>query len=102
MALRSLGPDDQIAMDEVEVKDDVVEFALERRQKAKDALVEPRQELKMASDQANVALERLELPEGKTGRVGRFRIERVERAARHVEFDSEASTQMKITLVDAD
>jgi hypothetical protein len=93
---------DQLAIDEVTIEDEVIQVALERRQRAKEALVEPRKEYRASNDQAKFALERLELPTGRAARVGRFRVERVERPGRTVSFETEASTQMKITLVDED
>ncbi len=91
----------QVAMDERVIEDDVVEEALEARQKAKDSLGAVRQRYEDANEKAGQALQRLEMPTGSVVRVGRFRIEKKHRAARFTEgFETRAKDVTTITIPD--
>lgn len=97
MGARPVG---QLGMDEVRIEDDVVEEALEQRQKAKDALGAVRQRYEDAHEKAGQALQRLEMPTGTVVRVGRFRIEKKHVAAGSVAFERRAKDRTYITVPD--
>jgi len=87
-------------MDEEVLTDPELEAILERRLRARDDVAEVRKVYAGADTEAKAAIEKLELEEGHPVRVGRFRVERVAVAGRHVEFDAEATSRLKIGLVD--
>jgi hypothetical protein len=92
----------QLGFDETPVNDPTLESALEERQAAKVGLGAARKVYKEAHEAAKVEVEKLELPDGKAVRCGRFRITRSTVEARHVEFDTDPTSRVKITLLDAD
>ena len=94
--------DDQLALDETVVEDEVVEHALLHRQDRKAAMGQLRKEYQAAHEAAKVAIERLELPDGGAVRVGKFRIQRIERGPRSVAFETQPTTQLKIDYVGED
>jgi hypothetical protein len=86
----------QLAIDE-EVREDAdLEAALEARWAAKLDLADCRATYDVADEKAKAELERMELADGQVIRIGRFRIEKKFRPARHVEFDSRASSAISI------
>lgn len=93
-------PVQQLAMDEEAVDDKVVENALEARQRAKDALEEPRREYREAHAAAKDAIKRLELPDGRAVRVGRFRVTKTFVPARSVSFETGSRSDVRIGLAD--
>lgn len=93
-------PVSQLGMDETVIEDDVVEEALETRQKAKDGLSAVRQRYEDAHEKAVQALQRLEMPTGTVVRVGRFRIEKRHVAAGSVAFERRARDRTFISVPD--
>ncbi len=89
----------QLALDEKFVEDHALEAALEERQRRKDSLSAVRAEFNTAAKLAEAEVEKQELPEGVAIRVGRFRIARTRVAARHISFDTEESTRVRISLI---
>ena len=96
------GEVDQLALDEQVIDDDVLEAALEERQKRKDSLGAVRKIYEEAHEKAVAAIATLELPEGGAARVGRFRIARTAVPARSVTFETKASSRVRISVADED
>lgn len=92
----------QLGFDETPVSDPTLESALEERQAAKEALREVRSGYKQADTDAKREIEKQELPEGRVIRVGRFRVERKAVAAKHVSFDTDASSRLTISVIGED
>lgn len=91
--------EDQLGMDEHVIDDPSIESALEEREKRKNSLNAVRKNYDAAHTIASAKISELELPEGGAVRVGRFRITRQEVAAGHREFDTKASSRVRISLV---
>lgn len=90
---------DQTAFDEQVIEDADVEAALEEREKRKHSLDAVRKVYDGADEAARIEIAKLELPEGGVARVGRFRISRESVPAGHREFDTKASTRIRIRPV---
>lgn len=90
----------QLALDEQVVEDTELEAALETRLDAQVAQGEARKAFKEANEAAKVHIAKLELPDEHAVRVGRFRISRSAVSARHVAFDVDPTSRVRITLLD--
>jgi len=95
-------PQEQLGFDETPISDASLEQALEERQARKAVLGEARKDYKEAHEAASAEIAKLELPDDKAVRCGRFRITRSAVSARHVEFDTDPTSRVRITLLDAD
>lgn len=91
---------EQLAIDEKVIEDKELERLLEERQKVRDEMAEVRADLAKANEAANGAIAKLELPDGVPVRIGRFRLTRVEVDARHVEFDTDARSRVRIAVLE--
>lgn len=101
MAERTLkAVEPQLGMDEEVREDPELEGILERRLRAQDDLGEVRKVFDGVDAEAKGAIERIGLEEGIPLRVGRFRLERTSTPGGHREFDTKASTRLKIRVVD--
>jgi len=89
---------EQQAFDEQVIEDEEIEAALEDREKKKHSLDAVRKIYDGANEHALLNLTELELPEGGAARVGRFRITRQAIAAGHREFDTKASSRIRISV----
>lgn len=98
MAAPSLKSVPQTAMDEQVIDDAEVEAALEEREKRKSSLDAVRKIYDGAHEAAVAEIAKLELPEGGAARVGRFRVTRQEIPAGHREFDTKASSRIRISV----
>lgn len=98
-ALRSV---DQMAFDEQVIEDAEIEAALEDREKKKHSLDAVKKIFDGAHEHAMLKISELELPEGGVARVGRYRITRTAVPAGHREFDTKASSRIRIGLVNED
>jgi hypothetical protein len=96
----NLKPVDQLGFDEQTIDDPSIEAALEEREKRKHSYDAVRKTFEAANEVAVAKIAELELPEGGAARVGRFRITRQEIPAGHREFDTKASSRIRISLVD--
>jgi hypothetical protein len=92
----------QLGFDETQISDAPLEQALEERQARKAVLGEARKSYKEAHEAASTEIAKLELPDDKAVRCGRFRITRTAVSARHVEFDTDPTSRVRITLLEAD
>jgi hypothetical protein len=92
-------PQDQLGFDEQVIDDPSIESALEERLKRKHSFDAVRKTYEAAHEIATAKIAELELPEGGAVRVGRFRITRQEVPAGHREFDTKASSRVRISLV---
>lgn len=90
----------QLAMDERVVDDKALEAALEKRLRASDDLAEVRGVFKDADTAAKAEIAKLDLSAEAPVRVGRFRITKSEYPARSVTFDTEASSRVRIAVVE--
>ena len=100
MARPDLKPVDQLGFDEQTIDDPTIEAALEEREKRKHSFDAVRKTYEAANEIAKAKIAELELPEGGAVRVGRFRITRQEIPAGHREFDTKASSRIRISLAD--
>ena len=96
----NLRPVDQLGFDEQTIDDPTIEAALEEREKRKNSYDAVRKTYEAAHEIAKAKLSELELPEGGAARVGRFRITNTAIAAGHREFDTKASSRIRISLAD--
>lgn len=100
--------DDQQGLFDVVLENDLLEAALERRQKAKEKLKSPQKAYKEADDAAKGMVSGLEeyewvQPDGDepmTIRCGRFRIRVSPSKSRSVSFTTEPSRRTTISLLD--
>lgn len=97
MALQSVP---QLGFDEQVIEDAEIEAALEDREKKKSSLDAVRKIFDGANEHAMAKIAELELPEGGAARVGRFRVTRQEIPAGHREFDTKASSRVRISVAD--
>lgn len=88
----------QTGFDEQVIEDEEIETALEDRQRKKSSLDAVRKIYDGAHEHAMLKVSELELPEGGAARVGRFRITRQEIPAGHREFDTKASSRIRISV----
>lgn len=91
---------EQTAMDEQVIEDAEIEAALEDRDKKKTSLDAVRKIYDGANEFAMAKITELELPEGGAARVGRFRVTREAVPAGHREFDTKASSRIRIRPVE--
>jgi hypothetical protein len=91
---------EQTAFDEQVIEDEEIEAALEDRDKKKRSLDAVRKVFDGANEHAMLKVSELELPEGGAARVGRFRITRTAVPAGHREFDTKASSRIRISAVE--
>jgi len=96
-ALRSVP---QLGMDEQTITDEVIEEALDEREKRRASARAVRKQYTEAHVKAVALIERLELPEGGVARVGRFRISRLSIEARTVSFETEPTSRLSISVAD--
>jgi hypothetical protein len=89
---------EQTAFDEQVIEDEEIEAALEDREKKKASLDAVRKIYDGANEHAILKISELELPEGGAARVGRFRITRQAIPAGHREFDTKASSRIRISV----
>lgn len=92
--------EDQLGFDEQTIDDPAIEAALEERLKRKNSYDAVRKTYEAANEIATAKIAELELPEGGAVRVGRFRITRQEIPAGHREFDTKASSRIRISLAE--
>lgn len=92
--------EEQLGFDEQTIDDPAIEAALEERLKRKHSYDAVRKTYEAANEIATAKIAELELPEGGAVRVGRFRITRQEIPAGHREFDTKASSRIRISLAD--
>lgn len=103
---RTIGADDQLAIDETIIEDRDIEDALEERERLKGESAEHRLAYQQADKRAKGLLERLEMPDPESEeaptvvRVARFRITKKLVKGRSVSFDTEDKVQTTIGLVD--
>ena len=93
---------EQTAFDEQVIEDEEIAAALEDREKKKASLDAVRKIYDGAHEHAMLKVSELELPEGGAARVGRFRITRQEVPAGHREFDTKASSRIRISVAGED
>lgn len=92
----------QVGMDEQVLDDPALEKLLETRAKLGDQRSALTAKYSEADDKAKAALAELDIPDEGAIRVGRFRITKRTTPARHVEFDAEATTGVRIALSEHD
>ena len=99
MAAAAARPEPQTAIDELVVDDDLLEQALEGRERAKDAARKARKTFESTDEQARTHVSRLEreLGEGPV-RVGRFVLELKTAPARAVSFETDPKERIAIRL----
>lgn len=88
----------QQAFDEQVIEDEEIEAALDDREKKKHSLDAVRKIYDGAHEFAMAKITELELPEGGAARVGRFRVTRQAVPAGHREFDTKASSRIRISV----
>lgn len=88
----------QLGFDEQVIEDEEIASALEDREKKKASLEAVRKIYDGANEHAMLKIGELELPEGGAARVGRFRITRQAVPAGHREFDTKASSRIRIAV----
>lgn len=98
-ARSSAAPDDQDSLFDQVITNDLLEAALERRQTAKNKNAVTARALKEANDAAKGMLAGLDLEPDTVARCGRFRIKTSSTPERHVEFDTAAGSQTRISLL---
>lgn len=94
--------DAQTALDEVAVKSEELEKALEDREIARGAKSEATRKFKTLDDVVKAKLDELDLDEDETVRCGRFRITNKRVAGREVSFTTEPTMRLSITASDDD
>ena len=92
-------PDAQDGLFDQVLEHELLEAALERRQAAKDKNAVTARALKEAHDAAKGMVAGLDLAPDSVVRCGRFRIKTSSRPERHVEFDTSAGVQTRISLI---
>lgn len=98
----NLRPVEQLGLDEQTIDDPEITAALEERQKRLEHKGEVSKAYKEAHEAAAGLIQRLELPEGGAARVGRFRITRTSVAARSVNFTTDPTSRIRISLANAE
>jgi hypothetical protein len=98
----SPNPDDQDGLFDQVIENDLLEQALENRQKHKEQRSAAQAKFKEAHDQAKGILATLELAEDSVVRVGRFRVKNSKVAAKAVAFETAESSRLTISLLDAE
>lgn len=92
--------DPQLALDEKAITDPELEAKLEQRLRLAQDVAEARGVYKNVDDEVKAGIKSLGLADDQVARIGRFRISMKAIAARHVEFDAEATTRVSIVLAD--
>ena len=90
---------DQLALDEHRIDDLALEQALERRLARRLELAEARKSAEQADAEADVEIEKLELPDEGAVRCGRFRLTRTTMPARSVSFETASKSRVRISLI---
>jgi hypothetical protein len=88
----------QTALDELVVDDELLEKALETRERARLKALDARKAYTKANDAARAHLERHELVADRPLRVGRFVVTLAELGGRHVAFDVDPSERVSIRV----
>jgi hypothetical protein len=92
----------QLGLDEAVVDDAALEALLDARNAAAEARRAVAARFAEADEAARAALAELHLEPGAVVRIGAYRIEVATLEARHVEFDTEARTRLRIGTDTAD
>ena len=93
---------DQLALDEQRIDDLALEQALERRLSMRLELAEARKASEAADKEADVEIEKLELPDEGAVRCGRFRLTRTTMPGRSVSFETASKSRVRISLLGDD
>lgn len=86
----------QVGMDETVVDNPQLEQLLDARYAQLEARRQVAQAFSEADEAARAALAELDIAEGTALRIGAYRITKTTSAARHVEFDTEPKTRLRI------
>jgi hypothetical protein len=91
---------DQLALDEKVIEDAALESLLDEWLSAREDASTASADLRAARKRIEREAEKLDMGIDTAIRIGRFRIERRMRAARDVEFHTEAKDQLSIKLIE--
>jgi hypothetical protein len=91
---------DQLALDERAIEDPALESLLNQWLNAREDASSASADLRATRKRIEAEAEKLDMGIDTAIRIGRFRIERRMRAARDVEFHTEAKDQLSIKLIE--
>lgn len=89
----------QTAIDEQELDDAQLLLALNNRQQHKEAVKQARKTYKEADDRAKALIANHELADDTAARIGQYRISKKAVPARSVQFETDPSSRITISLI---